>query len=206
VLCWGCMLYGAAVVGEAASRSSLPVHIRTVLATGYGYAQAASGTGMAMGLDHRHGTGKMERVRELANPVGRTARETQHESAPADLGMRALERLLASMPGNLKAVQVKQLEHIVGSSKAVRVKQLEHIFDNLKAVPEKLLERIAGSWLMVLGKPLAHIAGSLLVEQETPLASIAHSLKVVMARLRDIDSDSALAVRVTSICTGLGTV
>jgi hypothetical protein len=191
VLCWGCMLYGAAVVGEAASRSSLLVHIRTVLATGYGYAQAASGTGMAMGLDHRLGTGKMERVRELANPVGRTARETQHESAPADLGMRALERLLASMPGNLKAVQVKQLEHI---------------FDILKAVPEKLLERIAGSWLVVLGKPLAHIAGSLLVEQETPLAGIAHSLKVVMARLRDIDSDSALAVRVTSICTGLGTV
>jgi hypothetical protein len=192
VLCWGCMLYGAAVVGEAATRSSLLVRIRMALATGYGYGQAASGTEMAKGLDHRRGTGKMERAKELVNPVGRTALVTQHESAPADLEVKALERLLASMPGSLKAVQVKQLEHIVGSWKVVRVKQLEHTSGSLKA----------GVQVKLLG----HIAGSLSVAQEKPLESIAHSLKVVMARLRDIDSGSALAVRVTSICTGRGTV
>lgn len=158
---------------EAASRSFLLAGTGT-RATGSGLGRAASDTAMGMDRDHRRGIALTEPAKVIESAVGRMVPEIPHASAFVGAGMKALERLLSSMPDNLKAARETLLVHIAGS---------------LWAAQETLLESTGHSWMVVTAKQLGIAPGSLLAALANVLCTAPGSSLVALATVLYTDRD-----------------
>jgi hypothetical protein len=143
---------GEAVAEEEGSRLSPQVGIRMEQATDFGCDPVASDMETVKALGRMHGTGTMERARQLLSVVGMREQERRLASASADIGRTVLEKRHANTAGNLSVVQARLLESSADSLLVVQAKSLERSVDNLLAVQAKLLERSVDGLSAALAK------------------------------------------------------